>query len=195
MAGGYVGHNVGGQIWGNNSSRWLTEETYNGPQEPCAVIRLRSVYGYEYAGGFTGRMEGASTASLGDGVSLLGGLIKVDNLAGVLDAIYATDENTAIHGPLYGLDVATWNAWAEYVASDKSYGQWVSPIELPEGATEEQINAANEQLAEYLAEFQYGYQVTAGRSSAFEADAKTEGGRRRRRRLRGTDDRMYDHER
>ena len=174
MAGGYVGHNVGGQIWGNNSSRWLTKETYSGPQEPCAVIRLRSVYGYEYAGGFTGRMEGASTASLGDGVSLLGGLIKVDNLAGVLDAIYATDENTAIHGPLYGLDVATWNAWAEYVASDKSYGQWVSPIDLPEGATEEQINAANEQLAKYLAEFQYGYQVTAGRSSAFEADANTE---------------------
>lgn len=31
MAGGYVGRNSGGQIWGNNNSSWKNQLSYNGP--------------------------------------------------------------------------------------------------------------------------------------------------------------------
>ena len=40
-------------------------------------MRIRSVYGAEFAGGFTGLMEAADTAETGS-LGLLWGLIKVD---------------------------------------------------------------------------------------------------------------------
>ena len=52
MAGGYAGHNAGGHIWGNDARDWKGA-AYTGEQTACSAIRLRSVYGYEYAGGFT----------------------------------------------------------------------------------------------------------------------------------------------
>lgn len=106
MAGGYVGHNLGGQIWGNNNAAWKSENgedgAYNGPQREAAAIRIRSVYGAEYAGGFTGFMEPGSTAETG-GLSLLWGLINTNNLLNVMRDIYPTEENTAVYGPLRGL--------------------------------------------------------------------------------------------
>ena len=123
MAGGYAGHNAGGHIWGNDARDWKGA-AYTGEQTACSAIRLRSVYGYEYAGGFTGFMECASTAELGS-VEILDGLIKVGNVLGILNAMYPTEEHTAVYGPLKFLDIATWNAWVEYVGSDKTYGEWV----------------------------------------------------------------------
>lgn len=78
MAGGYAGHNAGGHIWGNDARDWKGA-AYTGEQTACSAIRLRSVYGYEYAGGFTGFMECASTAELGS-VEILDGLVKVGNV-------------------------------------------------------------------------------------------------------------------
>ena len=85
MAGGYAGRNRGGHIWGNNTAAWKQENTggkYNGPQRVAYAARIRSVYGAEIAGGYTGFMEAADTAE-GGSLSLLGGLIKAGNLAGV----------------------------------------------------------------------------------------------------------------
>ncbi|MFR5701416.1 MAG: hypothetical protein ACLUD0_05830 [Eubacterium ramulus] len=50
----------------------------------------RSVYGAEIAGGFTGLMEAADTASAGS-LSLLWGLVKADNLLGALSIVYPTE--------------------------------------------------------------------------------------------------------
>lgn len=94
MAGGYAGHNAGGHIWGNDARDWKGA-AYTGEQTACSAIRLRSVYGYEYAGGFTGFMECASTAELGS-VEILDGLIKVGNVLGILNAMYPTEEHTAV---------------------------------------------------------------------------------------------------
>lgn len=150
MAGGYVGRNSGGQIWGNNNSSWKNQLSYNGPQSPCSVIRLRSVYGYEYAGGFTGLMECASTAQLGD-VSILNGLIKLDNVLGLLNDMYPTEENTSICGPLKNINQKTWNAWVEKVGHDKSYGAWIKTVNN------------DDELKKMINQFSYGYKVVAGR--------------------------------
>lgn len=150
MAGGFVGRNSGGQIWGNNNSSWKNQLSYNGPQSPCSVIRLRSVYGYEYAGGFTGLMECASTAQLGD-VSILNGLIKLDNVLGLLNDMYPTEENTSICGPLKNINQETWNAWVENVGHDKSYGAWIKTVNN------------DKDLQNMIDQFSYGYKVVAGR--------------------------------
>ena len=52
-----------------------TDGKYNGPQRVAYAARIRSVYGAEIAGGYTGFMEAADTAE-GGSLSLLGGLIK-----------------------------------------------------------------------------------------------------------------------
>lgn len=74
LAGGYVGYNYGGQIWGNNDDQWRGE-AYKGTQREAAAIRIRSVYGKEYAGGYTGLMECANVADTGN-LSVLGGSYK-----------------------------------------------------------------------------------------------------------------------
>lgn len=113
MAGGYAGHNEGGHIWGNNTKNWKGKD-YTGPTSVCKAVRIRSVYGEEIAGGFTGLMESADTASTGN-LSLLWGLVKVDNILGALSVVYPTEENTAVYGPLALMDYETWNKWVEFV--------------------------------------------------------------------------------
>ena len=98
MAGGYAGHNEGGHIWGNNTKNWKGK-AYTGPTSVCKAVRIRSVYGKEIAGGFTGYMESADTASTGN-LSLLWGLVKADNILGALSVVYPTEENTAVYGHL-----------------------------------------------------------------------------------------------
>lgn len=160
MAGGYVGHNMGGTIHGFDTSLWKkeyaedgTSKAYNGPMSLCKAERIRSVYGHEYAGGYTGLMEPADTAKVG-GLKVLGGLISVNNILGALGVIYPVQTNTAVYGPLAGLDVDTWNSWVEYVGKYGGYG-----YELAKAGT---VNT-QEELEAKLADYIYGYNVVAGR--------------------------------
>lgn len=158
MAGGYVGHNMGGTIHGFDTSLWFAEDgtskAYNGPMSLCKAERIRSVYGHEYAGGYTGLMEPADTAKVG-GLKVLDGLIKVNNILGALGVIYPVQTNTAVYGPLAGLDVQTWNDWVKYVGVHGGYG-----YELAKAGTV----TSQEQLDAMLANYIYGYNVVAGRS-------------------------------
>jgi LPXTG-motif cell wall-anchored protein len=166
MAGGYVGHNEGGHIWGLNTKPWkAATEAYTGPTSLCKAIRIRSVYGYEYAGGYTGYMECADTAS-GGSLSLLGGLISEGNLLSALSVVYPTQENTEVSGPLADLDVDTWNSWVTYVGKYGGYG-----AELAKNGTV----STQEELNGKLAGYTYGYHVAAGRG-AYEGNLPTEGG-------------------
>lgn len=157
MAGGYVGHNMGGTIHGFDTSLWFAEDgtskAYNGPMSLCKAERIRSVYGHEYAGGYTGLMEPADTAKLGS-VSVLMNLISIKNILGALGVIYPVQTNTAVYGPLAGLDVDTWNSWVEYVGKYGGYG-----YELAKAGT---VNT-QEELEAKLADYIYGYNVVAGR--------------------------------
>ena len=158
MAGGYVGHNMGGTIHGFDTSLWFAEDgtskAYNGPMSLCKAERIRSVYGHEYAGGYTGLMEPADTAKVG-GLKVLGGLIKVNNILGALGVIYPVQTNTAVYGPLAGLDVQTWNSWVEYVGVHGGYG-----YELAQTGKVDSQAELDAKLADYI----YGYNVVAGRS-------------------------------
>ena len=152
MAGGYAGHNEGGHIWGNNTKNWKGK-AYTGPTSVCKAVRIRSVYGKEIAGGFTGLMESADTASTGN-LSLLWGLVKVDNILGALSVVYPTEENTAVYGPLALMDYETWNKWVEFVGKKGGYGS-----DLAEHGT-----VSNQaELDAIIGKYAYGYNVVAGR--------------------------------
>lgn len=165
MAGGFVGHNMGGTIHGFDTSIWKKEyeegdakKLYNGPMSLCKAERIRSVYGHEYAGGYTGLMEPADTAKVG-GLKVLYGLITVDNILGALGVIYPVQTNTAVYGPLAGLDMDTWNDWVEYVGKYGGYG-----YELAQTGKVKSQAELDAKLANYI----YGYNVVAGRD-AFDA--------------------------
>ena len=100
-------------------------------------------------------MESADTASTGS-LSLLWGLVKVDNVLGALSIIYPTDENTAVYGPLANLDIDTWNSWVEYVGKYGGYGSALA--QNGNVTTQEQLDAI---LSKYI----YGYNVVAGRTN------------------------------
>ena len=156
MAGGYVGHNEGGQILGLNTDPWLTAtDAYTGPTSLCKAVRIRTVFGSEYAGGYTGFMESADMADAGT-VSLLGGLIQANNILSALQAVYPMQENTAVYGPLADLDVDTWNRWVEFVGAGGGYG-----FELAQAGKVNSQEDLNAKLANYI----YGYDVVAGRSA------------------------------
>lgn len=152
MAGGYAGHNVGGHIWGNNKKKWKGEE-YKGPTSTCKAVRIRSVYGEEIAGGFTGLMESADTASTGN-LSLLWGLVKADNILGALSVVYPTEENTAVYGPLAQMDYETWNKWVKFVGKKGGYGSDLAA----KGTVKNQ-----KELDNIIGKYAYGYNVVAGR--------------------------------
>ena len=152
MAGGYVGHNEGGHIWGNNTKKWKGKD-YTGPTSTCKAVRIRSVYGEEIAGGFTGLMESADTASTGN-LSLLWGLVKVDNILDALSVVYPTEENTAVYGPLALMDYETWNKWVEFVGK---YGGYGSDL-VDHGKINNQA-----ELDKIIRKYAYGYNVVAGR--------------------------------
>lgn len=147
LAGGYVGYNLGGQIKGNDGE----DSTI---AKECAAIRIRSVYGTEYAGGYTGLMESANVADTGS-ISLLYDLIKLDNPLTAVQAIYATEENTAVYGPLTYVDVNDWNGWVTYVGSKGPYAD-----EFAGKTFDDQSK-----LDKFLKDYAYGYDVTAGRNS------------------------------
>lgn len=163
LAGGYAGYNYGGQIWGNNTDNWKGA-AYTGTIRECAAYRIRSVYGTEYAGGYTGLMRCANVADTGS-LKVLFGLIKLDNPLTLLQAVYPTEKNTAVYGPLRGLDTDTWNKWVGAVGSYGSYGNKLQAL----GEVNDQ-----EQLNEIISQYAYGYAVTAGRSIL--ASKATQGG-------------------
>lgn len=144
FAGGYVGYNQGGTIKG-------LEKDASGSKE-CAVIRLRTVYGTEAAGGFTGFMETADLADAGN-LNLLFGIVSVDNVLSLLNAVYPTETNTAVYGPLRKMDVDTWNKWADAVAANGVYGE-----QFPTDKVTDQT------LGDMIKKYAYGYDVTAGRT-------------------------------
>lgn len=169
-AGGYCGYNEGGHIWGFNNATWqdqndgvigrldfghAREGSYTGEQHRASAWRIRSVYGAEYAGGYTGIMKNADTADTG-GIGLLGGLIKVDNLLSALSVIYAKQEHTAVYGPLRNMDYQTWNSWITYVGKFGGYG-----VELAGTGTAGSQSDLDSKLSKYI----YGYNVVAGRSA------------------------------
>lgn len=154
MAGGYAGHNEGGHIWGNNTKKWKGK-AYTGPTSVCKAVRIRSVYGEEIAGGFTGLMESADTASTGN-LSLLWKLVKVDNILGALSVVYPTEENTAVYGALALMEYQNWNDWVEFVGKYKGYGS-----DLAENG---KVNS-QEKLDEIIGKYIYGYNVVAGREN------------------------------
>ena len=144
LAGGYVGYNHGGRILGNAAE---------GGKE-CAAVRIRSVYGGEFAGGFTGLMETADLAGTGN-LKLLFGLLDTSNVLSLLGAVYPTETNTAVYGPLRKVDMDTWNKWAEAVGSEGVYGD-----QFPNT-----IVGTEEELKELIKKYAYGYNVKAGRTS------------------------------
>ena len=152
MAGGYAGHNEGGHIWGNNTKKWKGKD-YTGPTSICKAVRIRSVYGEEIAGGFTGLMESADTAETGN-LSLLWGLVKADNILGALSVVYPTEENTAVYGPLALMDYENWNKWVKFVGKKGGYGS-----DLAEHGTVTNQAALDAIIGKYA----YGYNVVAGR--------------------------------
>lgn len=163
LAGGYAGYNYGGQVWGNNTDKWKGSE-YTGTVKECAAYRIRSVYGTEYAGGYTGLMRCANVADTGS-LKILFGLIKLDNPLTLLQAVYPTEKNTAVYGPLRGLDTDTWNKWVGAVGSYGSYGNKLQAL----GEVNDQ-----DQLNEIISQYAYGYAVTAGRNIL--ASKATQGG-------------------
>ena len=152
-AGGYAGHSLGGQIKGTDG-------------QEAAIYRIRSVYGQDYAGGFTGLAEAANTADTGN-LEILGGIIKLDNPLSVAQAVYAVEENTAVYGPLSHMDVDTWNGWVTAVGTKGPYGN-VFADKIFEGED------AQSQLDEFLTNYVYGYEVAA--PGADEKDGVRENG-------------------
>lgn len=152
-AGGYAGHSLGGQIKGTDG-------------QEAAIYRIRSVYGQDYAGGFTGLAEAANTADTGS-LEILGGIIKLDNPLSVAQAVYAVEENTAVYGPLSHMDVDTWNGWVTAVGTKGPYGN-VFADKIFEGED------AQSQLDEFLTNYVYGYEVAA--PGADEKDGVRENG-------------------
>ena len=172
IAGGYVGHNEGGHIWGKNNASWKKENDtsnhYEGAQRVAAAERIRSVYGAEFAGGFTGLLEPADTASAGN-LNLLFGLVEVNNLLGALEVTYPTQENTEVTGPLRGMSFETWNAWAEHVGSQGGYGSQI-------GDAANSVFASQEEFDNFIATYIYGTNVVAGRAAhSTEANASRGG--------------------
>lgn len=152
-AGGYAGHSLGGQIKGSADQK-------------SAILRIRSVYGQNYAGGFTGLAEAANTADTGN-LKILDGIIELDNPLSAIQAVYAEEENTAVYGPLSHMNVDTWNAWVTGVGAKGPYGEEFADQTF-EG------DDAQSQLDEFLADYTYGYEVVA--PGADEKDGGRENG-------------------
>ena len=150
LAGGYAGYNLGGQIKGE----YACDPIFDGnsfEQKTAAAIRIRSVEGEEFAGGFTGLMEAANVAETGN-LKLLWGLVKAENLLQAVSAVYPTEENTKVTGPLDSMSLDVWNGWVDAVGNNGAYGDIF---------TEHRTFETEEALNDFLADYVYGYTVKA----------------------------------
>lgn len=165
MAGGYAGYNEGGQIWGKDTRDWKAA-AYAGPTRTAFADRMRSVFGTEVSGGYTGYMRPADTADTGS-LSLLFGLIKVDTLASALSVVYPTQRQTRVTGPLSGVDMDTWNKWVDFVGVNGGFG-----ADLAQGGKVSSQGELDAKIADYV----YGFNVVAGRSAYSIAANECDGG-------------------
>ncbi|WP_162607450.1 MucBP domain-containing protein [Thomasclavelia spiroformis] len=170
VAGGYVGYNLGGRIEGESNREWkdIVNGTKVTPSENStfelkenSIIRLRLVEGYEFAGGFTGKLETANVADTGN-LNVLYGLIELSNPIQALGAVYPTETNTATYGPLKKLDTTTWNSWYNAIGKDGAYGNWMKEV------------SSKEELQTLIDQYAYGYDVIATRNTT--AAMPTQGG-------------------
>ena len=150
LAGGYAGYNLGGQIKGEYACDPIFKDNSFTPKT-AAAIRIRSVEGKEFAGGFTGLMEAANVAETGN-LKLLWGLVTADNLLQAVSAVYPTEENTKVTGPLDSMSLDVWNGWVNAVGSSGAYGDIFE--DNKEFNTEKELN-------DFLADYVYGYTVKA----------------------------------
>ena len=150
LAGGYAGYNLGGQIKGEYACDPIFKDNSFTPKT-AAAIRIRSVEGEEFAGGFTGLMEAANVAETGN-LKLLWGLVDAKNLLQAVSAVYPTEENTKVTGPLDSMSLDVWNGWVDAVGSSGAYGDIFTQNSSFE--TEEELN-------DFLADYVYGYTVKA----------------------------------
>ena len=150
LAGGYAGYNLGGQIKGEYACDPIFEDN-SFTQKTAAAIRIRSVEGEEFAGGFTGLMEAANVAETGN-LKLLWGLVTADNLLQAVSAVYPTEENTKVTGPLDSMSLDVWNGWVNAVGSNGTYGDIF---------TEHRTFDTDKELNAFLADYVYGYTVKA----------------------------------
>ena len=150
LAGGYAGYNLGGQIKGEYVCDPIFKDNSFTPKT-AAAIRIRSVEGEEFAGGFTGLMEAANVAETGN-LKLLWGLVKAENLLQAVSAVYPTEENTKVTGPLDSMSLDVWNGWVDAVGSSGAYGDIF---------TEHRTFETEAALNEFLADYVYGYTVKA----------------------------------
>ena len=145
VAGGYVGHSLGGQI--------------EGKTRECKIDRLRSVFGSEYAGGFSGWSEGANVADTGS-LNILFGLIKANNPLQLAEAVYPVERNTRVYGPLRNMTYEQWSSWANAIGKNGAYGEqlqsWLNKSE------EEKKQIYETKIKNYA----YGYHIVAGRIEA-----------------------------
>ena len=77
------------------------------PQRQCAAIRIRSVYGFEYAGGYEGLMQSGSQVQAGTGgasdINILD-LLGVTSFLSALEVSYSTIRFGYVNGPMRGGD-------------------------------------------------------------------------------------------
>ena len=145
LAGGYAGYNLGGQIIGHEK-----EKSAGTGEKTASAIRIRSVIGQEYAGGFTGLMQAANLADTGS-LKLLWGLVTVNNLLSAGQAVYPTETDTKVTGPLRDINYEDWKAWVEAVGSGGAYGD---QFENANVSDQDELNA-------FLEDYIYGYEVEA----------------------------------
>ena len=103
-------------------------------------------------------MQCANVADTGR-FTLINGDYKVDNPLAAVQAVYPTEEKTAVYGPLRNLDIDTWNKWVEFVGKYGAYGdklQSLGPVTI------------QETLDQYIQQYAYGYDVCAGRNTIAE---------------------------
>nr|WP_236036770.1 cell surface protein [Bifidobacterium simiiventris] len=168
MAGGYVGHNRGGHVWGNNSKAWSSIAGAAVTQHEAYAARIRSVYGHELAGGFTGFMEAADTADAGT-ISVLGGLVKAAGIVSALQLVYPTEEHTRVTGPLRNVSLDQWQTWVDNIGKYGAYGKEFTDVTK---AGKAKAFADQTALDEFLNGYVFGFNVIAGRGQ-FAGDTET----------------------
>ena len=112
------------------------------------------------AGGYTGFMDAADTAE-GGSLSLLGGLIKAGNLAGVLSVVYPTEEHTKVTGPLRNMSYDQWKTWVDNIGKYGAYGKEFTEVATGDGAGSV---TDQESLDKFLESYIFGFNVVAGRA-------------------------------
>lgn len=112
------------------------------------------------AGGYTGFMEAADTAE-GGSLSLLGGLIKAGNLAGVLSVVYPTEEHSKVTGPLRNMSYDQWKTWVDNIGKYGAYGKEFTDVTTADGAGSV---TDQDSLDKFLESYIFGFNVVAGRA-------------------------------